>query len=308
MYKGFTGSVPFMGIDSKLQQLFHEPIEQITYLEPGYSGHASDVWLVKTASREHVVRSSRLTEAPSREFWWGCYDLFGIDPRRMCHFEANAAMLGSIADIPVPRVHTHAVIDGSEYLVIEKMSGKAFQSFVGQSDAFLHQLGVWLARVHFQRCDYFGNLAHSQIERQDSFHTSLSKTMRLLVERDYANDSKIKAKLDAMILELSVLLVPDHFCPVFIDLDPSQFLIQDGMLSAVVDVEAYVIGPREFDFVGLEYLLDELSANSFLKGYSTMLDPPDISNYRKAYRYFYRLLGVQGSVDLDRWFAQRTLF
>lgn len=60
-----------MAIESKLQQLFREPIERITYLDPGYSGHASDVWLVKTAREERVVRSSRWTEAPTREFWWG---------------------------------------------------------------------------------------------------------------------------------------------------------------------------------------------------------------------------------------------
>ncbi len=295
-------------IDSKLQLLFNDPIEQITYLDPGYSGHASDVWLVKTASNEHVVRSSRWAEAPSREFWWGCYDLFGIDPRRMRHFEANVTMLGSIADISVPLVHAHAVIEGREYLVVEKMNGKVFKSFIGQSEALLHQLGVWLARVHLHRCDYFGNLVRNKSERQESFHTRLSQTIRQLVERDYVNDSKISAQLDAIILELGTLPVPDHFCPIFIDMDPSQFLTQDGILSAVVDVEAYVVGPREFDFVGLEYVLDEISATSFLNGYSTILDPPDISNYRMVYRYFYRLLGVQGSVDLDQWVSQPALF
>lgn len=105
-----------MGVEARLQQLFHEPIKQIAPLDPGYSGHASDVWLVKTASEEHVVRSSRWTEAPSREFWWGCYDLFGIDPRRMSYFAANTALLASIASIPAPRVHGHRVIAGREYL------------------------------------------------------------------------------------------------------------------------------------------------------------------------------------------------
>ena len=32
-----------MAIEFKLQQLFREPIERIIYLDPGYSGHASDV-------------------------------------------------------------------------------------------------------------------------------------------------------------------------------------------------------------------------------------------------------------------------
>ncbi|PYI53186.1 aminoglycoside phosphotransferase [Paenibacillus flagellatus] len=297
-----------MTLESVLQPLFPDPIERIASLDPGYSGHASDVWLVKTTSGERIVRSSRWTEAPSREFWWGCYDLFGIDPRRMLHFAANAAMLGSIAGIPAPRVLEHRTLEGREYLVVEKMNGEALRSFVGQSDELLHQLGVWLARVHERRCDDFGNPAGTRAERKDFFHSRLSQTMQTLVERDYANDGKIQARLDAIIGELRMLPVPDHFCPVFIDLDPSQFLMQDGLLSAVVDVEAYALGPRELDFVGLEYVLDEASAAPFLNGYSTVLAPPDLSPYRNVYRYFYRLLGVQGSVDLDRWFAQRALF
>lgn len=297
-----------MAIESKLQQLFREPIERITYLDPGYSGHASDVWLVKTAREERVVRSSRWTEAPTHEFWWGCLDLFGIDPRRMRHFEANVSMLGAISGIPAPRVHARAVIENKEYLIVEKMNGEALRSFIGQSDALLHQLGVWMAQVHLNRYDYFGNLSSGQIDRKESFHARMSQTIRQLVERDYKNDSNIMMQVDAIISELFILPLPDHFCPVFIDLDPSQFLIQDGMLSAVVDVEAYAIGPREFDFVGLEYVLDEISAVSFLNGYSTILDPPDLSKYRKVYRYFYRLLGVQGSVDLNQWFAKRAIF
>jgi hypothetical protein len=74
------------------------------------------------------VRSSRWTEAPTREFWWGCLDLFGIYPRRMRHFEANAAMLVSILDIPASRVHAHAIIESKEYLVVEKMNGKTLRS------------------------------------------------------------------------------------------------------------------------------------------------------------------------------------
>ncbi|WP_256256482.1 hypothetical protein [Paenibacillus sp. BC26] len=75
-----------------------------------------------------------------------------------------------------------------------------------------------------------------------------------------------------------------------------------------MDVEAYAVGPRELDFVGLEYVLDERAAIPFLEGYATVLAPPDLTDYRTVYRYFYRLLGVQGSVDLDLWLAQRALF
>ncbi|MCC3377332.1 aminoglycoside phosphotransferase family protein [Cohnella sp. REN36] len=297
-----------MTIEVMLQPLFRDPIERVTILDPGYSGHASDVWSVRTVSEERVVRSSRWREAPSHEFWGGCYDLFGIDPRRMRHFAANARMLGSTGGIPAPRVLAHATMEEREYLVVEKMKGEPCSSFIGQSDALLHQLGVWLAQVHLQRCDYFGNPALTRTEPVSSFHDRLSQTIRQLAERDYAEEFQIRARLDDTIRELRDLPMPNHFCPVLIDLDPSQFLVREGMLSAIVDVEAYAVGPREFDFVGLEYVLDERSAASFLQGYSTILDPPDLSRHRAAYRYFYRLLGVQGSVEWQAWIAQPALF
>lgn len=108
--------------------------------------------------------------------------------------------------------------------------------------------------------------------------------------------------------ELSRLPVPTHFCPILVDMDPSQFLSENGMISAIVDTEAHVVAPREFDFIGLEYVLDKESAISIINGYTTILDIPELSKCRKVYRYLYRLLGVHGSVDLDSWFAQPELF
>ncbi len=39
-------------------------------LHPGYEEHASDVFLVKTAFEEVIVRSSKMTEEPNNDFWW----------------------------------------------------------------------------------------------------------------------------------------------------------------------------------------------------------------------------------------------
>jgi hypothetical protein len=84
--------------------------------------------------------------------------------------------------------------------------------------------------------------------------------------------------------------------------------VDQGRLSAIVDVEAYVVGPRELDFIGLEYVLNPKAAGSFIRGYTEILDLPDLTRVRAVYRYLYRLLGVQGAVDLDRWLARPPLF
>jgi hypothetical protein len=291
-----------------IQQLLQEPILHMRELDPGYTYHASDVWLVKTPSREVIVRRSRLTEEPSREFWWGCLNLFGIDPRYLSQFEANAQVLRSVPGIPVPQTLSRAEIEGREYLAVEKMSGVQLHSFKNQSSELLHQFGAWLARVHSLRYDDYGNLARTRVVKQECFHRHVAQTMEQLVVRDCSDEPEITRMLDEMLQALSALPSPAHFCPILVDMDPSQFLTQNGMLSALVDVEAYAIAPRELDFISLEYALDEHSAYAFMSGYRTVLDLPDLSQCRRVYRYLYRLLGVQGSVEIEQWLAQQELF
>jgi len=291
-----------------LQRLFHEPIEEVRTLDPGYSDHASDVWLVRTESQEVVVRSSRLQAEPDREFWWGCKHVFGIDPRAMLYFEENLKVLHPIPEVPAPQIISSDKIDGRDYLVVEKMKGNGPLSFKGQSRELLCQLGVWLAKVHANTYDFYGNLARTKVREKVDFHHQLSQAMTMIVEREHATTSPIQQLLESILSELQELPLPVHFCPVLVDMDPSQFLMDNGRLSAIVDVEAYVVAPREFDFIGLEYILDRSAADAFIQGYTTILALPELSKVRRVYRYFYRLLGVQGSVDLDRWFAQPVLF
>lgn len=93
-----------------------------------------------------------------------------------------------------------------------------------------------------------------------------------------------------------------------IDIDPSQFLTDGSQLTGIVDTEAYVIAPRELDFIGLEYILDEQSAAEFRAGYESLLPIPNLTECRLPYRYFYRLLSVQGSVDIGQWMNAKVLF
>ncbi len=85
-----------------LQQLFASPILSIQTLHPGYEEHASDVFLVKTAFEEVIVRSSKMTEEPNNDFWWGCKNLFGIDPRNVHHLEHIHELLKKHTTCPYP--------------------------------------------------------------------------------------------------------------------------------------------------------------------------------------------------------------
>jgi len=284
------------------------PIETVVALDPGYSGHASDVWLVKTASGEAVVRSSRWKDQPLNDFWWGLNSLFGIDPGNPIHFEAASKMLSEIPTIAAPNILSRAEINGRPYLVVEKMAGHPMKSFTDQPDELLRQFGIWLAQVHGSTYAHFGNLAGTKAIGIQHFHRHLARTMERLVARYYKDSPDFVAALNRLLPETERLPAPSNASSVLIDIDPSQFLADDGRITAIVDLEAYVLGPRELDFIALEYVFDRKASVPFTQGYESVLPVPDLSEVREVYRFFYRLIGVQGSVELDKWFAQPDLF
>ena len=89
-----------------------------------------------------------------------------------------------------------------------------------------------------------------------------------LVNNYYPEHQRIQQLLPSIIELVKALPVPSHFTFVLIDMDPTQFLTNGDELTGLVDTEVYALAPREMDFIGLEYVLDELSAKHFKQAYS----------------------------------------
>lgn len=291
----------------EIQFLFEEPIIEIKELTPGYSGHASDVWCVRTNSQEVVVRASRLKGEPNNDFWWGSKNTFGIDPRNVFALESVNDTLSKISSIPVPRVIKKGK-KTREYVVVEKLDGQVVPSFIGQPSSVLQSLGEGLARIHQHRENYAGNPSGTFQEPLHNFHQHLARSASELVSRFHYGNEKIVAMLPKVTELLRSLPHPESSTFVLVDIDPSQFLSNEKEISGLVDTEAYVIAPRELDFIGLEYILDERAASDFKLGYEKIMPIPDLQKVRHPYRYFYRLLSVQGAVDLDEWLGHNIMF
>lgn len=291
-----------------LQSLFPELILEQKALDPGYSGHASDVWLVRTAAEEVVVRASRMTGEPDNDFWWGARDLFGIDPRRVHALVHVNNRLNELSPIPVPRVLRTGEVAGREHVVVGRMPGKQLPSFSTLSDVALRQLGDALARIHSRGFDWCGAPDRSLAYAPAAFHGRLIGSMRAVVARFCQGQPEIEGALAPMCEAAAALPAVDAGALIMIDMDPSQFLYDGEQLTALVDTEAYAVGPRALDLIALEYVLDPRSAAAVADGYSGVLPLPDLTAVRPVYRYYYRLLRIQGRVPLDDWLAHPALF
>lgn len=291
-----------------LQKLFIEPILEIKELTRGDTGHASDIWLVRIKKGEFVVRSSRLNNESNNDFWWGCNHLFGIDPRKVFDLEILNHTLNKLSHIPVPKVISAGIIDNREYLIVEKMEGSTLESFHNQSDNMLEQLGQGIAKIHSHSFDYFGNPAGTFKCNLTDFNKHLADTIKEVVDRFYLNNEEIKNKFNEILPMINELTTPNTASLVLVDMDPTQFLYYGDKITALVDTEAYVVAPRELDFIALEYVLDRKGMEAFIRGYESVLDIPDLSKVRLVYRFLYRLFSIQGSVDIDKWMEHPVKF
>lgn len=48
--------------------------------------------------------------------------------------------------------------------------------------------------------------------------------------------------------------------------------------------------------------------HAFKSGYETIMSIPQLEEYRQPYRYLYRLLSVQGNVELKKWLSHPSYF
>ena len=290
------------------QPLFAAPIVEQAVPDRPYGGPISEVFLVTTTTESVVVRVLRPTGVPDVAFWWGCRHLFGLDPRNLRAISIINQQLADLGSIPVPKVLRTGFVDDRPCLVVERLEGQALNSFLDQPAALLEALGIALARIHARTFDICGTGDGSVRYPVLEFHDRLCMCLTELVPRFYADDVLITSALDEMCRRAAVLPAPDTGTFIMVDMDPSQFLAVGDRLTALVDTEAYVIGPRALDLVALEYVLDERSAAAAAAGYQSVLPLPDLTLVRPVYRYLYRLLSIQGPVALDEWLAWPCLF
>ncbi len=295
-----------------LRALFPQPIRSAAYLDPGYSGHASDVWLVTTDSEEAVVRSHRgeggSDGLPDGAFFWGCHRLCGIDPRRVFDLQPLHALLRACGGPPVPRVLRMAEVGGRQWVVLQRMPGAPITSLVGAPDTLLADLGGTLARVHRVTHDCCGAPAGGPTYPLAAFPARLADTLRAVAARFRPDDVAVRRWLAHLLPSWRAEEPPGAASLVMMDLDGGQFLAQGGRLTAVVDTEAYVLAPRELDFTALECLLDPRGAAVFAAAYAAVHPLPRLGPVRLPYRLLLFLLEVQGEDDCDRWMRHPVRF
>jgi hypothetical protein len=281
-----------------LRSLFDSEILEQERLVVGFEEPGSDVIRVRT-EREHVVARAFRLDVVSGPFWGGLQTLFAIDPLSTCEVaEIHAALRGTASPLAVPAFLRSGRIEGREWVVVELMGGRALMDFGALSDDGLVELGRCLAAIHSPRFDALGTVSGSTRVALGDFYPRLAAMFH-----EARADRRLGAICDRMATSARRLAPPAAGALVLPDIAPWQFLERDGRAVALVDLDAYVVGPRELDLVFLEYFVDDRCGRLIEQGYRELLALPALDAVRPVYRLLGYLLTILPGIELDVWMA-----
>jgi hypothetical protein len=105
-------------------------------------------------------------------------------------------------------------------------------------------------------------------------------------------------------IEQAEKITPNYFVPIMPDLRWDQFRVLDDGRLALLDLDAFVVGPRELELVLLEYIIDKPHHDLFKEDYQKQLDYPDLTMVRLSYQVLLFAMNVLGETDLTKWLSK----
>jgi len=276
------------------------------YVPQRFADSTHDLWRLKstfavTDSTNMFLKVCNNTSSP---FWQIMEHQFGFNLKvEIGCFDKLYSHINKVSPLTIPQLiqaETHQINtdNQSAFILTSEIKG----SVIDAEDVALpmvDQLAEHLISLHHQPQSNFGVINRQSLpakEWPERLHTTLEKSAKKWGGVFKSNHKYLKQALAAC-----ELIQADEFIPMMPDLRWDQFLVDNGKLHALVDLDAFVLAPRELDFVLLEYILGPEYFDQFIKSYSQHHSIPDISQVRPAYRLLLFYMQVLGEQDIEAW-------
>lgn len=279
--------------------------EQIPSL---YDDSSHTVFLHETVSQKEVIKVLNSQSAEESPFWQGMADFFGVClKQQLQHFESLYPLIAQYSPLEIPTLLQTLVVPNESIWAIKTdfLLGQSVQSEQVTAQ-MVRQLAEHLARLHQVQSDRFGYIvgkAKTETKPSWSQHLKQQLTHLLTVHPILSSTEK-----EALLGQIDARFQPSAYGVIMPDLRWDQFLQQEGTLTGLTDLDALVLGPVEFDWVLLEYLLTPEQAQIFCTEYERHRAIPEIEPVRSVYRVMLFFMNVLGEKNYQAWRDYPTLF
>ncbi len=267
-----------------------------THITQRFDDSTHELWLLESSASSSFLKICSNTSSP---FWQIMQSLFDFDlPQQIGNFAQLYRFIDAATPLQIPTIVTAVSAQQKDnssyhnaYIVSSLVTGEAVDK---PNLIMVEQLAEHIAGLHQHTFTSWGCFYGSPNNKQ------WPETLVHILQ-DFSAQQTIPTEYLAEAIDACQHIETAEFVPIMPDLRWDQFLQEDGELTALVDLDAFVSAPRELDFVLLEYLLSAEHYAHFCQCYSTVLTIPDISEVRPAYRLLLFLMQVLGETDIDTW-------
>jgi aminoglycoside phosphotransferase (APT) family kinase protein len=302
--------------DQSLAQLLRHILKgEVTTVEPiGVPYSSNRVYEVTTAvGQRYVVKQPKQIRETISPFWQQMDAIFGINSvTQLATVREVSERLQRQALIPVPQViHVEAAASevDAPFVVVTHLAGAAHEPDEFPSSEALHeQLGQYVGYLHTQPYAGYGNVLMEPLHPQADFLTTMAAMIRQTISRFWTDQAELHRYLDELTTTVEAEALFSSANLIMIDISGNQFVYDNQRISGVVDLDTYVIGPREWELSILEMCITEPAA--FRRGYECHVSLPTFAPFRAFYRLWSYLNEPGDGYDEGRFtqFMQQAIY
>lgn len=290
------GQSPYLGLNAEPNQL---PKLLSSQVRPSlYADSTHQLFDLQTEQGDKILK--RLNpNAPNQAFWFNVRALFGLDLNQHLHHQAWCSQkLSGLTELAIAQIEQ--AVNPAEglqgFVLAAKLAGETGQAS-WMTQANIERFAEHLSSLHKVQYSKWG-VWHQPQYRLHEWPIKLAQSLK-----NWMNPTDHQTWWS--VIKQAEAVQMDYAIPTMLDLRWDQFLFEQQQLSALVDLDAFVLAPVELTWVILEYLLDEQQAWWLAQAYGEV---PDLTQVRDAYRLWLFGLNLLGETDLTRWMAAPTRF
>lgn len=303
-------TVPFIGRISPEYHYLFAQIDEVVPIEQSFADSTHVLWHFEQGGGQQFLKLCDHNKCLSSVFWQLMKSLFSLDlPVALGSYDEVYELIADRSLCRLPKLIVSASCEVSEddhfsaFILTDFIQGYALDPLT-ISNQQVEQLAGHIASLHQSSSETAGPVfatPESQRATIDQWQVRLKSVLVSLAEQ--RTDEFVVSAVD-LVDQLRL----DDFQLIMPDLRWDQFLqLEDGNL-ALVDLDAFVWGPKALELVLLEYLLDGEQAEVFKTVYSQKHELPDLALERLVYRVVLFQMNVLGESDLQVWMNHPSRF
>jgi len=292
----------------KLEKVLKEKIHKDIRNFQLKSKSSNQLYFFEEGNNQLVLKTPNMTLSELSPFWKQLQNIFGSDfIIQTVNIASLAKYLYTNPHIKVPKVFYTEVEDGI-FQVFERIEGTSYEPDEFPTEKEInYQLGQYIGWIHSHKLKGYGIFSDNlKLKNTSKFLEDVLNSMDSIIKEYWSSNQEV---IDYF-RNIQSVIPKDlgYFSLIMPDISANQFVYSKDLkrINAVVDIDAYVIGPINFELTVLEMCLSDYS--SFKKGYEEYCELPCFKSFRSFYRFLIYLNDPQDSIELKDFLNTNILF